>query len=128
MAFNYGETAQDVRETLSDVGALAGLVWTPAPTSDAPDAPLPPAVSVTAWGIILDYPAKAIGTQPDSLIRAGDRQVLLSAIDEQTGAAMPLIPPEASILAPDGVTYVVKNAKVLNPAGVVVMFDLTVRR
>lgn len=128
MAFDYGETAQDVREALEEAGALSSLTWTPPPISDAPDAAVPAPLTFSGWSVILDYGYKQIGTQPDSLIVAGDRQVLLAVFDETTGAAMPQPPAESNIIAPDGIEYTVKLAKPLAPAGVPVMFDLNVRR
>lgn len=128
MAYDYGETAQDVREALEETGALCALAWTPPPESDAPDAPTPAPLAFSAWGVILDYSDKALGTQSNSLIEAGDRQILLACFDESTGDALPLPPAESKIIAPDGIEYTIKRAKPLAPAGIPVMFDLNVRR
>lgn len=127
MAFDYGDTAQDVREALEEAGALCALAWTPAPLSDAPDAATPDPLAFSAYGVILDYSDKQIGTQSNSLIEAGDRQVLLAVFDE-FGNALPLPPAESKIVAPDGIEYTIKRAKPLAPAGVPVMYELNVRR
>lgn len=136
MSFDYVESAQDALALLQDFDALPCTVldmagppavddYDPATGTGGPAAP----TSVTALGVILDYTAKEYGNQPDALIRYGDRQVLMAAIDVN-GAAMTVdqVPMEAQILAPDGVTYTIKNIKPLNPTGVVVLFDINVRR
>jgi hypothetical protein len=124
---DYTQETRDAAASFKESGGLFVLSWTPAPTSDAPDAPTPEAVEVRASGLLLEYSAKSQGTQADSLILAGDKQVLLAALDD-IGNPISAVPPEAQILAPDGVTYTVKMSKPLAPAGVPIMFDLNVRR
>lgn len=127
MSYDYLESAQEALEALQEYGAPCTLTWTPAPDSDAPNAATPDPLVVSAYGVVLDYAAKMIGTQPDSLIQAGDRQVLLGVFDID-GAAVPKPPAEAQIIAPDGLLYTVKGCKPLAPAGVAVLYDLNVRR
>lgn len=127
MAIDYLEIALDARDSLQEAGAVVALTWTPPPTNPAPDAEPPEAVVVWAYGCIFDYNSAKIGTQPDSLIKAGDRQILLSALD-LNGAQMPEPPVEALIVGPDGAAYVLKVCKPVAPAGVAVIFDLNVRR
>lgn len=124
---DYTQERIDARDSFKESGALFVLTWTPAPTSDAPDAPIPLPVTVSAYGLLLEYSANKQGTQPDSLIQAGDKQVLLAALDINN-VPIAAIPPEATCDAPDGVRYVVKTPKALAPAGVPILFDLNVRR
>jgi len=130
-AFDYVETAQEAAAILADFGALATVTRTPAPLDDGPDtgqpAPLP--VSVTAWAAIFDYTEKSYGNQPDALVRAGDRQLLLAGIDVDGVTITPdMLPVDAPLIGPDGDRYVIKNPKPINPAGVPVLYDIQVRR
>lgn len=127
MAADYAEAAQDALETLTEAGAVAVLTWALAPVSDAPDAATPAPVSVSAYGAIFDFGTLQVGTQPDSLIKAGDRYVLLATTDT-AGAAVPDVPAEARVIAPDGLPYVVRSCKTVGPAGVPVLYKIHVRR
>ena len=76
-----------------------------------------------AYGAIFDYGTKQID---GTLIKAGDKQLLLSAF-KTDGAALtaPVLGDTVSI---GGVTYtLVEPLKEVNPAGTVVMFDCNVR-
>lgn len=125
---NYAKSAEGARQSFKRNGKLCALTWTPPPLSDAPDAPPPAPLTFAAYGVIFDYGYKQLGTQVNSLIEAGDRQVLLSVFDETTGGALPEPPPESKIIAPDGVEYTIKRVQPLAPAGVPVMYDLNVRK
>jgi len=77
----------------------------------------------TAYGAIFDYGTKQID---GTLIKAGDKQLLLSAFNTD-GAALtdPVLGDTVSI---GGVVYtLVEPLKEVNPAGTVVMFDCNVR-
>jgi hypothetical protein len=130
-AFDYVETAQEAAAILSEFGALATVTATPAPLDDGPDTGQPPPVpvSVTAWATVFDYTDRLYGNQPDALIRAGDRQMLMAAIDVD-GVAIPVsaLPVDAPLIGPDGDAYIIKDPKPINPAGVVVLYDVRVRR
>ena len=125
---DYTADRRDARESLKEAGAIVALSWTPAPTSNAPDASLPEPVTVRAWGVQLEYSANKQGTQADSLIQAGDKQILLAALIDDGEEVLPEPPPECACIAPDGIEYVVKLVKPLAPAGVAVMYDLNIRR
>lgn len=125
--FDYAQSAQDALDLLTEFGAVITVSWTPAPTSDAPDAPQPAPVTARAFGVVLEYSANKMGTQADALIRQGDRQLLLAVVDEN-GAAMPEPALEALVTDAGGVRYRVKNVAPLAPAGVPVLFDVNLRR
>lgn len=130
-AFDYVETAQEAAAILADFGALATVTRTPAPLDDGPDTgqPTPLPVSATAWAVIFDYNEKSYGNQPDALIRAGDRQLLMAAIDVDGIPITPdMLPVEAAVIGPDGDAYVIKDSKPINPAGVAALYDVRVRR
>lgn len=130
-AFDYVETAQEAAAILADFGALATVTGASAPVDDGPDTgqPAPMPTSVTAWAAIFDYTDRLYGNQPDALIRAGDRQMLMAGIDVD-GVAIPLeaLPVDAQVIGPDGDTYIIKDPKPINPAGVVALYDVRVRR
>jgi hypothetical protein len=69
-------------------------------------------------GALFDYPARISGlSQADgTLILQGDKKLLLGAV----GITAPKI--DDTILA-NGITYIIKNIKSLNPAGIVVMYE-----
>ena len=126
---DYQQDAIDAEATLREEGAIITLSWK-VPFKYNPANPgelAPPPVTVRAAGVVLPYSSRVIGTQTDSLIRAGDQQLLLAAIDVD-GNPMIEPPPEASALLADGSTWTVKNPRTLAPAGIPVMFDITLRR
>jgi hypothetical protein len=125
---NYAATAQAAFAALKSAGALVTIDWTVAPDYDpAAPATAPTPRSITTYGAFVPYQAHKVGTQGDSLIRAGDRNLLLAAIDD-AGAALPEPPPGARITAANGETWRVANAEALRPAADVVLFDITARR
>jgi len=78
----------------------------------------------TAYGAVFDYGAKQID---GTLIKAGDKQLLLSAV-KTDGAALtaPVLGDTVSI---GGVTYtLVEPLKEVNPAGTVVMYEVNIRK
>lgn len=128
-AIDYASTAREAFEALRDAGALVTLAWDDADDYDPAlgRAPEGTPVTVATYGVVLEYNFKDIGTQPDSLIRAGDRQLLLAAIDP-LGAQIPAPLPDAVATLADGSRLVVKNPRALAPAGVPVLYDITLRR
>lgn len=126
-AFDYVTTAREARDSLKEAGAIVDLIWTPAPVSDAPDAATPAEVTHRAYGAVLPYNFREVGAQPDSLIKAGDQNLLLAALDLQ-GRPLPEPPFDAVVVLVDGSRHRVKAGKPLAPAGVPVLFDITIRR
>ena len=78
----------------------------------------------TAYGAVFDYGAKQID---GTLIKAGDKQLLLSAFKTDGSALMaPVLGDTVSI---GGVTYtLVEPLKEVNPAGTVVMYEVNLRK
>jgi hypothetical protein len=66
-----------------------------------------------------------VGTINGTLIKSGDRKILMSALDD-TGAALPAMKEDDLVLT-GGVTYKVKNIDNVAPGGVVVMWQLVAR-
>lgn len=126
---DYAQAARKAAQSLLKSGATITLSWkVPFKYDPAnPKALPPPPVTVRAAGVVLPYSSRVIGTQTDSLIRAGDQQLLLAAVDIN-GEFLAEPPPEASALLADGTTWTVKNPRTLAPAGIPVMFDITLRR
>jgi hypothetical protein len=137
MSFDYAQSAQEALAILQDFDAKPCVVTVTAPAPDTDDydpangtgaTPVP--LTVTALGVILDYPvlATSYDNQADALIKAGDRKVILAAINTSGGAiAADQVPEEAQILAPNGITYTVAASRPLAPTGEVVLFILNVR-
>jgi len=77
----------------------------------------------TAYGAIFDYGTKQID---GTLIKAGDKQLLLSAFKtDGTALTAPVLGDTVTI---GGVTYtLVEPLKEVNPAGTVVLFDVNLR-
>lgn len=126
---DYSQETKDAAADLLAAGAVVSLSWSVAAAYDPgnPSAPPSAPVTVQAAGVTLPYSFKQIGTQPDSLIRAGDRQLLLAALDVN-GAALPEPPPDAQVTLADGSLWLVKNPQPLSPAGFPIMYDITIRR
>ena len=77
----------------------------------------------TAYGAVFDYGAKQID---GTLIKAGDKQLLLSAV-KTDGTAL-IAPALGDTVTVGGVTYtLVEPLKEVNPAGTVVLFDVNLR-
>jgi hypothetical protein len=126
---DYSQETRDAARDLLAAGAVVTLSWSIATAYDPANPSAPPSapVAVQAAGVTLAYNLKQLGTQPDSLIRAGDKQLLLAALDV-TGAALPEPPPDAQVTLADGSVWLVKNPQPLAPAGVPIMYDITIRR
>lgn len=126
---DYAQDAREVAADLREDGALITLSWSVALPYDPsnPRAPATTTVSVTAAGVVLPYSSRVIGTQSDSLIQSGDQQLLLAVLDAD-GNPFAEPKPEAEAKLADGSTWKVKNPRTLAPAGVPVMYDITLRR
>lgn len=131
-AFDYVGTAAEADSLLREFGALAACTRrTEAPydPSQGQGGEEPVSSTVTAFAVIFDYSANAYGNQPDALIRAGDRQVYMSALTSEGLPITPAdLPIEAALIGPDGDRYVVKNCKPTNPAGPPVLYEIQARR
>lgn len=119
MSFNYNQTASTASRLIQRFGASVGMSRTVPgaynPANGAPAAGTTTAQTVQA--VVLDYPQKYVD---GTLIRAGDRRALVSAV----GTTAPL--------AGDTFTWksqalVVVSVKELGPAGVAVLYTLQVR-
>lgn len=126
---SYLQDAIDARATFAESGGQVVVAWTTTPdyVPGQPE-PTPVAHGYTAPGVVVEYNYREVGTQADSLIRAGDRNLLLAAVD---AAGLPLAEPPygAAVTLLDGSLYAVANCKPLQPDGLTaVMFDITLRR
>jgi hypothetical protein len=77
-------------------------------------------------GALFEYGLISSGRQkaPDSDVQAGDKEMILSALQDN-GSPMPRpIPEVTSVAAPDGVTYTVRNVKALEPDGTPIFYEL----
>lgn len=124
---DHTEDRRDARESFKEDGALVSITWQPAPPPGR-NAVAPPPITMQAWGMQFEYNIRQIGTQPDSLIKVGDKQLLLSALVGDTDELLPEPPPECSCIAPDGKKYVVKLVKPLAPSGEPIIYELNIRR
>lgn len=128
MSFDYIKTARAGLSALKSAGGIVSLSWTVAVDYDPanPDA-TGAAVTIATFGAMVPYPAHKIGTQPDSLIRAGDRNLLLAALDP-AGAPLAEPPVGAVITAANGEKWRVAACEAICPAATTVLFDITGRR
>lgn len=81
---------------------------------------------VNVWGIDTAVSVNAVGTttQAGTLVAAGDRKLIVSALTE-TGALLP--EPKHGDLAQVGAKlYTVRNVDPLSPGGVVVLYNMIV--
>lgn len=124
----YRDKAIAARASLARSGAPVVVAWTETPdyVPGEPE-PAPVAHTFTAPGAVIAFGYKEIGTQPDSLIKAGDRNLLLAACDAN-GDPLPEPPFGAAVTLVDGSLYAVTSCKPLAPAGVPVMYDISIRR
>ena len=125
---DYVKTARAGLAALKSAGGMVSLSWTVAAAYDPnnPDAAGTPKLIAT-YGAMVPYAAHKVGTQPDSLIRAGDRNLLLAALDPG-GAPLAEPPIGAVIIAANGERWKVAACEAICPAADVVLFDITARR
>jgi hypothetical protein len=119
VSFNYGSTAATADRLIARFGV--GVTMSRAvpgaydPATGAPAAPTTTTQAVKM--VVLDFPQSYID---GTLIRAGDRRVLVSALG--------INPPQAGDTFPwNGQTLVVINSKALGPSGANVLFTLQAR-
>jgi hypothetical protein len=115
----YGDAQLVADSLLSEYGQQVTLTHNTAGVYD----PTTGTVATTSstelgHGVIFDYPARMSGlSQADgTLILQGDKQLLLSAV----GITAPKV---GDLALANGITYIIKNIKSLNPAGTVVMYE-----
>lgn len=125
---DYVKTARAGLAALKSTGGMVSIAWTVAADYDPnnPDAEGTP-VLIATYGAMVPYAAHKIGTQPDALIRAGDRNLLLSALDPG-GAPLTEPPIGAVITAANGEHWKVAACEAICPAADTVLFDITARR
>ena len=125
---DYAATARAAYAALKSAGALVTATWEVA-ADYVPGVPVgvPASVSITTYGAFVPYPAHKAGTQPDSRIRAGDRNLLLAAIDA-AGNALAEPQDGARITAANGEVWRVAACEAICPAAETVLFDITARR
>lgn len=119
MSFDYGTTAATAARLIARFGSKVVLTRSvPGAYDPATGAPAAPTVTMqNVDAVVLDFPQSYID---GTLIRAGDRKVLVSAV----GTTAPMA---GDTMAWEGQSLVVINAKKLGPAGPAVLFTLQVR-
>lgn len=129
MSTDYNAEAIEVAKALAEDGQVVVLSWeTTAPYVPGLPEPIPVQHVHTAAGLVFAYPARDVATQADSLIAAGDEQLHMAALAPDLTTPVPAPPVGAMVLLHAGHTRVVKNCKPLAPAGIVVMYDVTLKR
>ncbi|TFW15966.1 hypothetical protein [Duganella callida] len=124
---DYTATARRADKTLRRTGQLLELTLKqPGVYAGGAKQPGVP-ITKHAWGIETGVTAHdlGVGAINGSLIKSGDRKILMSAFDD-AGAALPEPKVEDLVLA-GGVKYAIKNIDKVAPAGVVVMWQLVAR-
>lgn len=78
-------------------------------------------------GAIFEYDAKQAGiyNTPGSLIKMGDKQLLLSALN--TGGSALTAPVRDDTVTVDGTTYTITHVKKVDPGGTAVLYDINIR-
>lgn len=130
--FNYAKTAVQARNSLQRFGGqVPGATFT-RETGGGGQPGQNSAPSIQSWqaiALVFDYSGQSQGdgTRLDALIQAGDKQLYAAAID---AAGAPITAPAKpdKCLAPDGVEYTVETVKPLGPAGVLVLYEIQLRR
>lgn len=125
---DYQGTAREALAALQEAGALVTVAWTvKAPYVPGQAQPAPAEVTIRTYGAMVPYNRERVGTQPDSRIKAGDRNLLLAAISP-AGAAL-VEPPEGAIItAANGEKWKVAQCEAICPTDTTVLFDITARR
>jgi hypothetical protein len=124
---DYAQDARDADDAFREDGQLLTLTFKqPGTYVGGAVVPGTPVVK-HAWGIETGVTAHdlGVGTINGTLIKSGDRKIMMSALDD-TGAALAQMKNEDQVLA-GGVLYTVKNVDKVAPGGVVVMWQLVGR-
>ena len=119
MSFNYTASAATAARLIQRFGSAVTMGRSvPGAYNPATGAPAAPTVtSQTVQAVVLDFPQRYID---GTLIRAGDRRVLVSAV----GTTAPLA---GDTLTWNSQALVVVSVKELGPAGTAVLYTLQVR-
>lgn len=131
MDFDYIQTREDARQVLIDFGgAEPGITFTRITKGGhVPGAGGPAAgstITTVAIGVVLPYGPGAT-TREGSLILASDQRAYVAAVD--LGGAEILAPAKPDkCTGPDGTVYTVENVWATAPAGIVVLYELQLRR
>lgn len=124
---NYAAKVKNTDKTFRRSGQLLTLTFKQPGTyvggAQIPGVP----IIKNVWGIETGVTAHdlGVGTINGTLIKSGDRKILMSALDD-TGAALPTMKEDDLVLA-GGVVYKVKNIDKVAPGGIVVMWQLVAR-
>ncbi len=124
---DYAQDAIDADTSFREDGQLLTLTFKQ-PGTYAGGAVVPGAPIVkAAWGIETGVTAHdlGVGTINGTLIKSGDRKILMSALADD-GTALPAPKVEDQVLA-GGQLYAVKNVDKVAPAGIVVLWSLVAR-
>ncbi len=134
MSFDYLQTAQEAHDTLIEFGGAEPGVRVRMVTSatyDRENSKATPSgvAEFHGVGLVFEYALKDSGNtvEQGSLIRAGDKQLYLSPLDVE-GVAIPVPLDGGKCVAPDGITYTMKNIKPLAPSGIACLYEITLRR
>ncbi len=132
--FDSAATALDAHAALVDAGGADPGVWIKMESSPVFDKATRTAtpgavVEYHGVGLVFDYDFRTSGanTMGSSLIQAGDRQLYLSTFDVD-GAPVATPIDGGKCTAPDGTLYTMHNVKNLAPAGVPILYEVTLRR
>lgn len=125
---NYGKTRAGADKSLRKAGMLVTLRRTVAGAYDPVTGTETQTVTdYSAWGVKFDY--NNLGgkqSMPEgSVVLPGDKQLLLSALQDN-GQALPALQPTDKIIAA-GVTYSIVNPGQIAPTDLVIMYDLQLR-
>jgi hypothetical protein len=124
---DYGQDALDADAAFRDDGQLIAFTFKQPGGYVGGKVTAGTPILQSAWGIEIAVTARdlGIGTQAGTLIQAGDRKLLVSALADD---GQPLTAPRVDDLAvAGGVTYTLKNIDKLSPGGPVVMWTLVGR-
>jgi hypothetical protein len=123
MTFNYAALATTAKNLIANFGQAATYTQTTAgayntATGKVTNTP----VNTSVKAVLLDY-NKSLTNNPGSLIKDGDRKVLIA------GTSLASAPGTTDTVTIAGETFVVVSAPVvLNPGGTVLLYELHVRK
>lgn len=125
---NYGKTRASADKSLRDAGFLVTLRRTESdPYDPVTGAESQTVTEYSAWGVKFDY-RNLSGRQSmpsGSVIQPGDKQLLLSALQDN-GLPLPALMPTDQIIAGD-VLYAIVNPGAIAPTDTVILYDLQLR-
>jgi len=81
------------------------------------------------WGAVFEYGMQQAGiyNATGSLVKIGDKRLLLSPIDS-TGTELTEPVVGDAVTLSDETVYTITQIKILNPAGIVVLYDINLRK